>query len=143
MIRIIRPATDEEKTVFREECEYCGTVFEYAKEDVHTGAYGCAFVYCPHCTEELSLDNEALEKHITPQNLVYPDDFYVHKDAVRISDDGVRKMIAECLDHVKGSDEDGWMVATGDRAVICQRTGDGMIEISVLQPVATTEIYEK
>lgn len=143
MIKIIRPAKNDGQTVFRSECGYCGTVFEYEREDVRTGAYGCAFVECPHCGEEIDTSNEGCEKKLTQKNLVYPDDFFICKNAVEISDEKVRGMIDDCLTCMRNDGAESYTISAGNRTIGCYKLDDDTVEIHVLQPVAVTEIHLK
>lgn len=129
-----------EKT-HRVTCDNCGCVFDCEKEDVFTGEYGCPYVMCPCCGERAYFDCAELEKKITPENLVYPDDFWVSdmNTAYHVSDDEVRGMIKDVVHMATTGDEYFYFTERGDRMVMTILDDDNVLSVHIMQPVATTE----
>lgn len=126
---------------YRVTCNDCGCVFDCEKEDVSTGEYGCPYAICPSCGERAYFDCEEIEKKITLDNLVYPDDFWVSgKDtAYHVSDDEVRGMIKDAVHEATTGCEYFYSVERGDRMVMTILDKENILSVYVLQPVATTQ----
>lgn len=133
-----------EKT-HRVTCDNCRCVFDCEKEDVFTGEYGCPYVMCPCCGERAYFDCAELEKKITPENLVYPDDFWVSdmNTAYHVSDDEVRGMIKDVVRKAATKEEHFCFTQYGDRMVMTLLGDDNVLHVNVLQPIAATEFHLK
>lgn len=147
---MIKVVYDPKKAVainktYQVDCDTCGCIFECEKEDVFTGAYGCAYAVCPCCGERAYIEDEDLEKNITPENLVYPDDFWVSRpnEIYHIPDDDVRGMIDEVVHRAVTSDEYFHFTEKGDRMVMTLLDDENILSVYVMQPVATTELRLK
>lgn len=108
----------------RTTCEHCDSVFEYDEDDVHIGAYGCAFVTCPCCGEENdTIDEEGLT--LTPSNVRFPVHYGDFKEGIKISDAEVDEYVRRCIKVIRENDLDWNYTACGDTAVFVFRmSGD-------------------
>lgn len=55
-------SNSEEQKKFKIQCEYCGCIFEYEKEDLqYRPWYRHGFIYCPKCGKPLRHGSSKLE----------------------------------------------------------------------------------
>lgn len=99
-------------------CEECESEFEYDKDDMYYGEYGCAFVDCPCCGEKILLkDEDGLT--LTVDNVQFPDHFgwvSAQNGAVdRCNNDIVKTYIEKAIRYFrKNPEEYAWQARTGN-----------------------------
>ena len=81
-------------------CEKCNALFEHLKEDIETGAFGCAYVICLNCGYKIYLDEEA-GKTLTRKNIKFPKDFTDHGEGINIDDIEINEWVKKCLKILK------------------------------------------
>lgn len=133
-----------EKT-HRVTCDNCGCVFDCEKEDVFTGEYGCPYVMCPSCGDKAYFDCKEFEKNITPENLVYPDDFWMldSDTAYHVTDNELRGMIKDVVRMAATKKDYFYFTQYGDRMVMTLLGDDNVLCVNVLQPIAATKFCLK
>lgn len=111
-----KPEKDRSKEEKRIACDNCNSVFEYDENDVHIGAFGCAFVTCPCCGKETdALDSDGIE--LTPSNVRFPVHYGTFKEGVKIENSEVDKYVRKCIDDIREESGDWSATACGDTAV--------------------------
>lgn len=114
-MKIIKNGVSEKHNFQQFKCQICGCVYELdlCKEEVGT---------CPYCNSHVSyqvkfngdfeLDMEPEEKPKQPWE-VYPEAFYSFKDGLDKSDEEIRELIRETIEHYKQNNCGYSMCATG------------------------------
>ena len=99
-MRVINKPKDDGKLV---DCA-CGAELEYLPSDMYVGAYGCMYVKCPECGDDLLLDEED-PILLTPENVSWPQHFSLpdpEKD-LNIDDKTIQNWVTTCLNHLESS----------------------------------------
>lgn len=99
------------------DCESCGVRLLFEEKDVKTGAFGASYIECPNCGQIIYLDDEKYDKHITTENILFPQDFWHSDDAIKVSEDEINRMIGEVVNSLK-SGESFSFCGYGDTTVI-------------------------
>lgn len=122
MIKVLNK--DVEQTFYRQVCEECHAELEFAFDDTYEGAYGCRYLKCPVCGEEIITEIDGVD--LTPDNIKFPMHFYkVSENAVNIEDEEIQKWVREGLNAFKsGKAEDFWFSGTGNSFVIIHEMVD-------------------
>ena len=100
-------------------CPNCENLLSYEKEDVEIGHYGCEFITCPECGEEIFITGERIMPPTFPQT------FYHFGSGKKISDKNIQEMINEVVDNIKIANVgDFYSMATGDTMVVALKNED-------------------
>lgn len=100
-------------------CPNCENLLSYEKEDVEIGHYGCEFITCPECGEEIFITGE----RIMPPT--FPRTFSRFSDGVKISDKEIQEMVNTVVDNIKKADAgDFHIITTGDTMVVAIKYED-------------------
>lgn len=102
-------------------CPNCENLLSYEKEDVEIGHYGCEFITCPECGEEILITGE----RIMPPT--FPRTFYRFGSGKKISDKDIQGMVNRVVDNIKKADVgDFYITATGDTMVVALKYEDSI-----------------
>lgn len=83
------------------DCENCGVRLLFEEKDVKTGAFGASYIECPNCGQIIYLDDEKYDKHITTENILFPQDFWHSDNAIKVSEDEINRIIGEVVNSLK------------------------------------------
>lgn len=108
----------------------CGSVLEFTKEDYTTGQYGCACIICPNCDEKIFLqdivpDWDKFEKHITKDNISFPQDFYDNSIFSNVDDESIENRIREGIEDIEQYGSDFYFNHIGNTAIYIFSDKDG------------------
>ena len=132
MIKVLN--TPKQETYFPT-CNSCGASLECTHEDTHIGAFGCNYITCPVCQNEIWVEDDETENKLTLDNLKFPQHFYDDSNAAHIDDIEVEKMIKDSVRYlIKHPDKDDYSIESGDRGVMVTRDDD-YYNISVYKPL--------
>ena len=102
-------------------CPNCENLLSYEKEDVEIGHYGCEFITCPECGEEILITGERIMPPTFPQT------FYHFGSGKKISDKNIQEMVNKVVDNIKKADVgDFYVTATGDTMVVALKYEDSI-----------------
>lgn len=102
-------------------CPNCENLLSYEKEDVEIGHYGCEFITCPECGEEILITGERIMPPTFPQT------FYHFGSGKKISDKDIQEMVNKVVDNIKKADVgDFYVMATGDTMVVALKYEDNI-----------------
>ena len=102
-------------------CPNCENLLSYEKEDVEIGHYGCEFITCPECGEEILITGERIMPPTFPQT------FYHFGSGKKISDKNIQEMVNKVVDNIKKADVgDFYVTATGDTMVVALKYEDNI-----------------
>lgn len=112
----------------KSECEHCYSEFEYDKNDIEYGEYGCAFVSCPCCGEKCFLDEEE-PLGLTKDNVKFPKHFYhtwSNKEGIaQIENARIENEIKNAIEYFRfNKDEFAYTTSFGDMALSVFRMND-------------------
>lgn len=117
------------------DCDNCGEVLEYNKEDIHIGAYGAAFVTCPTCNNKVYVDDGI---DLTPDNLRFP----LHYEGSRVNADVDTEMIdslvRRMINSVTEYDPIAYVVGSGFFIMVHFQDDEGAYQIIV----CTDAVYD-
>ena len=100
-------------------CPNCENLLSYEKEDVEIGHYGCEFITCPECGEEILITGERIMPPTFPQT------FYHFGSGKKISDKNIQEMINEVVDNIKIANVgDFYSISSGDAMVVALKNED-------------------
>ena len=100
-------------------CPNCENLLSYEKEDVEIGHYGCEFITCPECGEEILITGERIMPPTFPQT------FYHFGSGKKISDKNIQEMINEVVDNIKIANVgDFYSISSGDAMVVALKDED-------------------
>ena len=114
-MRIIKNGVSKLQDIHQFKCQICGCVYELDLCDEEVGECPCCHShksYQVECNDDIELNMEQEEKLKTPDEL-YPEGFYSFKDGLDKSDEEIRKLIRETIEHYKQSNCGYSMCATG------------------------------
>ena len=138
MIKIKKNPETREAT-----CPNCKSTLEYERSDVQKANSGEPFIMCPICQLHVWLDEE--EKHITSENLNYPQDFYRFggAEAVKIDDKQTQAWYREALRNLEADKSEAfYFTGSGDTMVIGLRV-DGDIELYVAHGYDNCTVFKE
>ena len=102
-------------------CPNCENLLSYEKEDVEIGHYGCEFITCPECGEEILITGERIMPPTFPQT------FYHFGSGKKISDKNIQEMVNKVVDNIKIANVgDFYSMATGDTMVVALKYEDNI-----------------
>lgn len=116
-------------------CEYCGSKFEYDKEDMIVGELGCCFTDCPCCGEENLIEDEGVK--LTEDNVEFPLHFHhccKETGAIDIcTNEKVREVIKKAIKFFReNKDEFYWFYESGNLHISVTRwDGDECYNVMV------------
>jgi len=87
---------------------------------MHDGAYGCMYITCPECNEEILLDDEP-PKTLTIDNIQWPKHFEMPEESdAKMEDATIQKWVRDCLKYLESE-----VYGNGDS--MCLACGDSMV----------------
>lgn len=114
-MRIIKNGVSKLQAIQQFKCQICGCVYELDLCNEEIGECPCCHShkgYQVECNDDVELNEEQEEKLKTPDEL-YPEGFYSFKDGLDKSDEEIRELIRETIEHYKQSNCGYSMTATG------------------------------
>lgn len=114
-MRIIKNGARKLQDIHQFKCQICGCVYELDLCDEEVGECPCCHShkdYQVECSDDVELNIEQEEKLKTPDE-VYPKKFYSFKDGLDKSDEEIRELIRETIEHYKQINCGYSMCATG------------------------------
>lgn len=118
-MRIIKNGACKLQDIRQFKCQICGCVYELDLCDEEIGECPCCHShksYQVECNDDVELNIEQEENLKTPDEL-YPEGFYSFKDGLDKSDEEIRKLIRETIEHYKQSNC-GYSMAASGRVLI-------------------------
>lgn len=94
-MKILFNAKDKNCEIRQITCENCGSELEIETDDIKIGAYGCAYVRCPVCGNDISNGLDDKDKDVTIDNIVFPDNFASYKDGIDFPNEEVTRRVKE------------------------------------------------
>lgn len=113
---MIRCVKKEDQKFYRQKCGSCGCEFEYQKEDIDHGAFGCAYVVCPECSSKGNIEIED-DFELTAENVKFPQHF-AQPGGVKIKEEEINEMIQRVLNGLKNRSEPFLYTARGNTMVL-------------------------
>lgn len=139
MIKVIKQIKQE---IYFPICNLCGASLECTHEDTHIGAFGCNYITCPVCQNEIWVEDDETNNKLTLDNIKFPQHFYDDSNAIHVDDTTVEKMIKDSVRYLMDhSDEASYSIESGDRGVMVTRDDD-CYNISVYKPLCSGVIME-
>lgn len=125
-------------------CEHCGSELEYDKNDMKIGVFGCAFLNCPLCNNEIDIDEAGID--LTIDNVEFPTHFYrTSEDNGAVdccNNEEIKKCIKKAIDYFrKNKEEFYWFTEHGNLHVDVTRwDGEECYYVHVTNNYYTTYI---
>lgn len=107
----------KKRVIGEKQCQ-CGVTLRYDMSDIKYGAYGCPYITCPVCGQDIYLD-DVDGKTVNYETFIYPDNFHYCYSGVTISDETIMEWIKEGIDFLRRNvHEYVWITQSGNTAVI-------------------------
>ena len=115
-------------------CE-CNSIIEFNEADITTAQYGCACIICPKCGKRITVDDivpnyEKFEKHITKDNISFPQDFYDNSICSNVNDKKINYYIKRGIEDIEQNKNDSYFYPIAN-TVISIFSADGGYEVQV------------
>ena len=137
-LKVINRILEETK---RATCHECGSELEYEQGDVFIGQYGCGYITCPVCNEDVFLEDYdtpdlTVDTVQWPQHFALPSD-----DAADMDDNQIQKWVKDCLAHLDKSEDNGEFACMGSgNTMVIVHKYDDEYQIIVTKSYADTYV---
>jgi hypothetical protein len=126
-------------------CYGCESELEYEESDMYEGEYGCMYVDCPICDEQIMLEDNEKNITLTVDNIKFPVHFHhvSSKNAKeRCNTEEIRKELKRAVEYFrKNKDEYNWHTWSGNLFVMVHRwSGDEDYEVVISNDFYNMEI---
>lgn len=126
-------------------CPECKSELEYEESDLYEGEFGCVYVDCPICKNDIMLEDNEKSITLTVDNIKFPVHFH-HVDSEnakeRCNTEEIRGELRRAIEYFrKNKDEYTWHTWSGNLFVLVHRwSGDEEYEVVVSKDFYNMEI---
>lgn len=131
------------KESYKITCENCESELEITEDDIESyGFLGISYVTCPICGKSTATDIEELDKKITLDNMVFPDNFYSFGNGVPLSPEDINRYIKNGVKYFRENPSSfAYITGSGDTFVaVCNYSGDEQYTVVVAKGYYEGEI---